>query len=124
MPTTAAGTPKTVEGAIQRFEKYLHGVGNQDLDVVCDVAGPGAKKAEAKGFGTCRQTFPITFQMLGAAKRTALQTATIDAKQVRQRANGDVDIPAKAIRASVTIGERDLGDAVLSYRDGTWFVID
>ncbi|SDM42436.1 hypothetical protein [Allokutzneria albata] len=122
--TTAAGVPKTVEAAIQRYEEFLHGVGRQDLDTVCEIAGPAAKRAEVQGFGTCRQTFPITFRMIPAPKRKALETATIDPKLARQRANGDVDIPTKAIRSSATFVEQELGSAVMSYRDGNWFVID
>ncbi|MCP3803119.1 hypothetical protein NLX83_27965 [Allokutzneria sp. A3M-2-11 16] len=123
-PTTPAGVPKTVEAAIQRYERYLHGLGKQDLDTVCDIAGPAAKQAERQGFGTCRQTFPITFQMIPAAKRKALETATVDPKLVRQKANGDVDVPVKAVRSSTTFAEQELGSVVLSYRDGNWFIID
>ena len=122
--TTPAGVPKSVEAAIQRYERYLRAVGKQDLDTVCEIAGPAAKQAEKQGFGTCRQTFPITFRMIGATKLKALETATVDPKLVRQKANGDVDVPTKAVRASVTFAEQELGGVVLSYRDGNWFIID
>src|SRR6478752_5832676 len=42
-PATHTGdrpAPRTTQGAIQRYEQYLHAVGNADLDTVCDVAGP------------------------------------------------------------------------------------
>ena len=125
LPVSPCTRPLTeAERWLQRYEQYLHGVGKQDLDTVCEIAGPAAKQAEKQGFGTCRQTFPITFQMIPAAKRKALATATVDPKLVRQKANGDIDIPTKAVRSSATFAEQELGGVVLSYRDGNWFIID
>src|SRR6478609_5244260 len=51
-PATQTGdrpAPRTTQGAIQRYEQYLHAVGHEDLDTVCDVAGPAAKKAQDEG---------------------------------------------------------------------------
>ncbi|WP_203557863.1 hypothetical protein [Streptomyces sp. S4.7] len=53
----APNAPKTVEGAIQRYEEFLHAVGREDIDTVCEVAGPAAKQAEDQGFGPCESTF-------------------------------------------------------------------
>jgi hypothetical protein len=111
-------------GAVQRYEQFLHAVGNQDLDTVCEVAGPAAKKAEDEGLGPCRTTFPITFQLIPPEKRKALQTATVDPAQVQRKSAGEFTIPVGAIKASTTFGEDELGDATMSYLGGNWYVTD
>ncbi|SMD25628.1 hypothetical protein [Kibdelosporangium aridum] len=114
----------TKAGALERFEQYLHAVGNEDLDTVCEIAGPGAKKAEQQGFGTCRQTMPVMFGMISPAQKKALQTATVDPSQVTEKP-GTVEVPAKAIRAgSVKFTSSNLGDYTLTFMNGQWFITD
>jgi hypothetical protein len=124
--TSAGPSPnaKTKDGAIQRYEQFLHALGKLDLDVICDVAGPAAKKAEDEGFGPCRSTFPITYQMIPPEKRKALLTATVDPAQVRQNSADEYTIPTSAIKASATFGENELGDSTMSYLGGNWYVTD
>jgi hypothetical protein len=118
----AAGT--TTEAALKRFEDYLHAVGNENLDVVCEIAGPAAKKAEEEGVGPCRQSIPIMFRMISPAQKQALKTATVDAKQVTVKA-GTIEVPAKAVRAgSVKFTSSDLGDFTMTFQDGQWFITD
>jgi hypothetical protein len=119
-PPPPAGN--TTEAALKRFEEYLHAVGNENLDVVCEIAGPAAKKAERDGFGPCRQTMPIMFQMISPAQKQALKTATVDAKQVTAKP-GKIDVPAKAIRAgSVKFTSSDFGDNTMTFQNGQWFI--
>ncbi|MEU0466564.1 hypothetical protein ABZ215_21390 [Amycolatopsis sp. NPDC006131] len=120
-PPTSSG-PSASEG-IRRYEEFLHAVGREDLAVVCEIAGPAAKKAEDQGFGPCEQTMPITFQMISPAQKRALRTATVDRAGVIETA-GRIEIPARAVRADTPFTESDLGDAVLEYRGGQWYVVD
>lgn len=59
-PTVVQPAPRTKERAIQRYEQYLHALGREDIGTVCEVAGPGTKKAEDKG-GTvpARRRMPL-----------------------------------------------------------------
>lgn len=127
-PTQASPGPTPVAkdkaGAIQRYEQFLHAVGRQDLDTVCEVAGPAAKKAEDEGFGPCRSTFPITFQMIPPEKLKALQTATIDPAKVQQVSPTEYTIPVEAIQASTTFADHELGDSTMSYLGDNWYVTD
>lgn len=103
----------------------MHAVGREDLKTVCEIAAPAMKKAEDEGFGPCESTAPITFQMISPAQKKALLTATIDPGHVAMSGGGqEANIPALAIQASVTFTESDMGDAVLDYRNGDWYVID
>jgi hypothetical protein len=95
-----------------------------DLKTLCVIAGPAAKKAEDEGFGKCRTTFAITRSMFSATQLKALRTATVDKSKVTRRANGNVDIPARAVIADVRFTAHDLSDMTLSYRHGNWFIID
>ncbi|MFG2595957.1 hypothetical protein [Streptomyces sp. NPDC048462] len=81
-PTGDKSAPRTKEGAIQRYEQYLHAVGREGINTVCEVAGPAAKQAEDQGFGPCTSTFVVTFQMISPAQKKALRTATVDPKRV------------------------------------------
>ncbi|MCE7010329.1 hypothetical protein LWC34_47130 [Kibdelosporangium philippinense] len=111
-------------GALERFEEYLHAVGNENLDVVCEIAGPGAKKAEQKGFGPCRTTMPIMFKMFSPQQKAALRTATVDKSQVIEKP-GVVEVPATAVRAgSVKFTSSNLGDYTMTLMNGKWFVTD
>ena len=67
-------SPRTKEGAIRRYEQYLHALGHEDIDTVCDVAGPAAKQAEDQGLGPCTSTYTAVFQMISPAQKKALQT--------------------------------------------------
>ncbi|WP_173139935.1 hypothetical protein [Kibdelosporangium persicum] len=124
-PPPPADVPAdTTEAALKRFEQYLHAVGNEDLGTVCEIAGPAARKAEAQGFGTCRQTMPVMFRMLSPAQKTALRTATVDTRQITARP-GTVEVPTKAILAGdVRFSSSTLGDCTLTFMNGQWFVTD
>jgi hypothetical protein len=116
--------PRTTEAAIARYLTMLHALSRGDLKTVCAIAGPAAKQAEAEGFGKCRTTMAITRSMFSATQLKALRTATVSRSKVTRRANGNVDIPARAVIADARFTEHDLSDMTLSYRHGNWFIID
>ncbi|TXL91937.1 hypothetical protein EW053_05225 [Streptomyces sp. IB2014 016-6] len=120
----APNAPKTKEGAIQRYEEFLHAVGREDIDTVCEVAGPAAKQAEDQGFGPCESTFVITFRMIPPEKKKALQTATVDPGGVTETAPDKFEIPAEAVRASVTFSESEIGSSTMGYMKDKWYVVD
>lgn len=122
--TEAEGPDSSVAGGIARYTKYLHAIGAEDLAVVCDVAGPGAKKAEKDGFGPCKTTMTMMFGMISPKQKEALRAATIDAAAVKKVSATQIEIPAKAIKASVKFGASDLGDATLRFAGGDWFIYD
>lgn len=123
-PPANQPTPRTKEGAIQRYEEYLHAVGREDVDTACEVAGPGAKQAEDDGFGPCAVTFPIMFTMISPAQKKALQTATVDPQGVIALGPDKFEIPATAIQASETFTESTLGDSTMGYLKDEWYVVD
>ncbi|MFC0040730.1 hypothetical protein [Actinomadura rayongensis] len=116
--------PRTVDAAIARYLTAVRALGTGDLTTLCAIAGPAAKRAEVQGFGKCRTTFAITRSMFSDAQLAALQTATVNKAMVTRRANGDVDVPARAVVAATRFTARDLSDLTLSYRHGNWFIID
>ncbi|WP_381789571.1 hypothetical protein [Streptomyces niveus] len=120
----APNAPKTKEGAIQRYEEFLHAVGREDIDTVCEVAGPAAKQAEDQGFGPCESTFLITFQMIPPENKKALQTATVDPQGVAGPAPDKFEIPAEAVRASVTFSESEIGSSTMEYMKDEWYIVD
>jgi hypothetical protein len=119
----APSTKKPDAGAVERYETFLHAVGNQDVTTACEIAGPAAKKAQDEGMGPCEATFPITFAMFSPAQRKALQGATVDRARITESST-KVDIPAKAVKSSAKFTDSDLGDAVLELRNGNWYVTD
>ncbi|MFF3838120.1 hypothetical protein [Streptomyces sp. NPDC001930] len=126
---TAASTgeqpsPRTKEGAIRRYEQYLHALGQEDIGTVCEVAGPAAKQAEDQGFGPCTSTFTVVFQMISPAQKKALRTATVDPRRVVVHTPGKIDVPVEAIRSSVTFTEEELGDSTLEYLRNDWYITD
>ncbi|MEV7089855.1 hypothetical protein AB0O07_28870 [Streptomyces sp. NPDC093085] len=121
-PTGEQPGVQSKEGAIKRYEEYLRALGHEDIDTVCDIAGPAAKKAEDQGFGPCTSTFRFTFQMISPAQKTALKTATVDPGQVVEGASGKIDIPKEAIKAPATFGEDELGDSTLEYLKNNWYI--
>ncbi|WP_338498359.1 hypothetical protein [Streptomyces sp. SJL17-4] len=126
-PTTSTGelpSPKTKEGAIRRYEQYLHALGHEDIDTVCEVAGPAAKQAEDQGLGPCTSTYTAVFQMISPAQKKALQTATVDPRRIAVRTPGKVEMPVEAVRASATFSESDLGDYTLEYLRNEWYITD
>lgn len=123
-PTADHSAPRTKEGAIQRYEQYLHAVGREDITTVCEVAGPAAKQAEDQGFGPCTSTFVVTFQMISPVQKKALRTATVDPQRVDVLTLAKVEIPTNAIRASVTFSESELGSSTLEYLEGNWYITD
>ncbi|WBB59705.1 hypothetical protein O7599_29770 [Streptomyces sp. WMMC500] len=116
--------PKTKEGAIERYEEFLHALGREDIDTVCEVAGPAAQQAEDDGFGPCTSTFVTVFQMIPPEKKEALKTATVDPQGVSVLTPAEVEIPAAAVRASVTFSEDEIGSSTLEYLKDDWFVTD
>jgi hypothetical protein len=122
--TTRPATPaKQAAGAVERYETYLHAVGEEDVTTACEIAAPAAKKAEDEGFGPCENTLPIMFRLFSAGQRKALQSATVDRGRVTESST-KVQIPAKAVKAGVKFTDSDLGDAVLELRGGKWYVTD
>ncbi|MEV0373767.1 hypothetical protein AB0I10_28845 [Streptomyces sp. NPDC050636] len=61
-PTGGQPAPRTKEGAIQRYEQYLHALGREDIDMVCEVAGPAAKKSQGRGLGPCTLTYAAVLE--------------------------------------------------------------
>lgn len=116
--------PRTKERAIERYELFLHAVGGEDVDTICEVAGPAAKQAEDEGFGPCESTFVAVFQMIPPEKKEALKTATVDPQGVDVLAPDKVEIPAAAVRASVTFTESEIGSSTMEYLEDDWFVTD
>jgi hypothetical protein len=123
-PTGDKLAPRTTAGAIQRYEVFLHAVGREDIRTVCEVAGPAAKQAEDEGLGPCTSSFLLTFKMISPTQKKALRTATVDPKRVLVRSRDKVDIPAAAVKASVTFTEDELGVSTLEYLKNDWFITD
>lgn len=123
-PTGVQPAPRTKERAIQRYEQYLHALGHEDIRTVCEVAGPGAKKAEDKGFGPCTSTYVVVFQMISPAQKKALQKATVDPQRVVVRTPDKIEMPLEAVRSSATFSENDLGDYTLEYLKKDWYITD
>ncbi len=126
-PTGPSGdrpAPRTKERAIQRYEQYLHALGREDIDTVCEVAGPGAKEAEEKGFGPCTSTYVIVFQMISPEQKKALRTATVDPRRVTVRTPDRIEMPLEAVRTSATFSEDDLGSYTLEYLEDDYFITD
>ncbi|MEU0373633.1 hypothetical protein ABZ070_25875 [Streptomyces sp. NPDC006283] len=123
-PTGDQPAPRTREGAIQRYEQYLHALGREDIDTVCEVAGPAAKKAQDQGFGPCTSTYATVFQMISPAQKKALQTATVDPQRIAVRTPDKIEMPVEAVRASATFSESDLGSYTLEYLKNDWYITD
>ena len=123
-PTGDQPAPRTKEGAIQRYEQYLHALGREDIDTVCDVAGPAAKKAEDQGLGPCTSTYATVFQMVSPAQKKALQTATVDPQRVAVRTPDKIEMPVESVRSSATFSESDLGSYTLEYLKNDWYITD
>lgn len=123
-PTGNQPAPRTKERAIQRYEQYLHALGREDINTVCEVAGPGAKKAQDKGFGPCTSTYAMVFQMISPAQKKALQTATVDPQRVTVRTPDKIKMPLDAVRASATFSESDLGSYTLEYLKNDYYITD
>ncbi|WP_329394554.1 hypothetical protein [Streptomyces melanogenes] len=125
--STPAGNqpaPKTKERAIQRYEQYLHALGHEDIRTVCEVAGPGAKKAEEKGFGPCTSTYVMVFQMISPAQKKALRTATVDPQRVTVRTLDKIEMPLESVRSSASFTESDLGSYTLEYLKNDYYITD
>lgn len=120
--TEQPSVPKTKEAAIARYEQFLHGLGNEDITTVCEIAGPGAKVAEDKGFGPCKTTYAIVFQMVSAKQKTALKTATIKPALVSVLSPSKVEIPVEAVKSGATFTNDDLGGYTLEYLKDNWFI--
>ncbi|MBT2510566.1 hypothetical protein J7I98_32920 [Streptomyces sp. ISL-98] len=123
-PTGNQPAPRTKERAIQRYEQYLHALGREDIDTVCEVAGPGAKKAQDKGFGPCTSTYVVVFQMISPAQKKALQTATVDPQRIVVRTPDKIEMPLEAVRTSATFSESDLGSYTLEYLKNDYYITD
>lgn len=123
-PTGYQPAPRTKERAIQRYEQYLHALGREDINTVCEVAGPGAKKAQDKGFGPCTSTYTTVFQMISPAQKKALRNATVDPQRVAVRTPDKIEMPLEAVRSSATFSESDLGSYTLEYLKNDWYITD
>ncbi|MFK4600454.1 hypothetical protein [Streptomyces pristinaespiralis] len=123
-PTGNQPAPMTKERAIQRYEQYLHGLGHEDIDTVCEVAGPGAKKAQDQGFGPCTSTYVVVFQMISPEQKKALQTATVDPRRVVVRTLDKIEMPLEAVRSSATFTESDLGSYTLEYLKDDYYITE
>ncbi|MFD4230421.1 hypothetical protein [Streptomyces sp. NPDC058545] len=121
-PTGDQPAPRTKEGAIQRYEQYLHALGREDIDTVCEVAGPAAKKAQEQGLGPCTSTYAVVVQMISPAQKRALQTATVDPQRIAVRTPDKIEMPVEAVRASATFSESDLGSYTLEYFKNDWYI--
>lgn len=115
---------KSTAGAIQRYEQFLHALGQEDIDTVCEIAGPAAKRAQDQGFGPCKTTFAMTFQMISPAQKKALQAATVDPKLVVVRSPDKIEMPVKAVKATTTFSESNLGSYTLEYMNNAWYITD
>ncbi|MEU6644967.1 hypothetical protein ABZ863_20725 [Saccharomonospora sp. NPDC046836] len=111
-------------GAIERFEQFLAAVGSEDTDTACEIAGPAAKRAEDQGFGSCAETFGLMFQLISPDQKQALRGATVDENGITVESPTKVAIPASAVQATATFTSGDLGDSVLEFIDGQWYVTD
>ncbi len=123
-PTGDQPASRTKEGAIQRYEQYLHALGREDIDTVCEVARPAAKKAQDEGFGPCTSTYSAVFQMISPAQKKALQTATVDPQRITVRTPDKIEMPVEAVKASATFSESDLGSYTLEYLKNDWYITD
>ncbi|WP_037365959.1 hypothetical protein [Amycolatopsis orientalis] len=123
VPSSSAAAEATGGDAVERYEAFMHAAGREDLATVCEIAGPAAKKAEDEGMGPCEKTMPMAFQLISPAQKKALQTATVDRSKIKEGAKR-VEIPARAVKASVKFTDSDLGDAVMEKRGGKWYVVD
>ncbi len=123
-PTGDQPAPRTKEGAIQRYEQYLHALGHEDIDTICEVAGPAAKKAQDQGLGPCTSTYAVVFQMISPAQKKALQTATVDPQRIIVRTPDKIEMPVEAVRSSAAFSESDLGSYTLEYLKDDWYITD
>ncbi|MDK0524429.1 hypothetical protein [Streptomyces sp. ML-6] len=123
-PTGGPSVPRTKEGAIQRYEQYLRAVGREDIDTVCEVAGPAAKQAEDQGFGPCTSTFLVTFRLFSPTQKKALRTATVDPQRVSMVTPDKFEMPADSVRSSVVFSDGDIGSSTLEYLKGNWYITD
>jgi hypothetical protein len=122
--TEAAGADNTTQGAIARFEQYLHALGSGDIGTICEIAGPAAQVAEDQGAGPCESTFGAVMGMISPEQSAALRTATVDPGLVDETTPGQVHVPVDAVVSSATFTESDLGSYTLAYQNGNWFIID
>jgi hypothetical protein len=122
--TATTATTSQSEGAIARFEQYLHALGEGDIGTICEIAGPAAQTAEDQGFGPCETTFGVVMGMISPEQAAALRTATVDADLVDETTPGQVHIPVDAVVSSASFTEEDLGSYTLAYQNDNWYIID
>jgi hypothetical protein len=120
--TEPAGPGPTTEGAIARYERYLHAVGAADVPTVCEIVGDALEK-QNPGLGSCETIAGTGFTLLSAAQKQAFRGATVDPKKVTAQ-GGTVTIPAGAVRAAAPLTADDIGDTTMSYRDGQWYATE
>jgi hypothetical protein len=118
---TEPAAPAT-EGAIARYERFLHAVGAADVPTVCEIVGDALEK-ENPGLGSCETIAGTGFTLLSAAQKQAFRGATVDPKKVIAQ-GGTVRIPASAVRAAAPLTADDIGDTTMSYRDGQWYATE
>jgi hypothetical protein len=122
--SSQAPAKDSTEAAIGRFEDFLHAMGDEDIDTVCEIAGPAAKKAEDDGFGPCESTYPMVFEMISPEQSTALKSATVDESEIDDSVAGTVQFPVECVKSDATFTEQDLGDYTMTFQDGDWFITD
>ncbi|MGH8793389.1 MAG: hypothetical protein ACRDXX_12175 [Stackebrandtia sp.] len=123
-PSEEGPAPESVEAAIARFEDFLHALGGEDLDTVCEIAAPAAKIAEDEGFGPCEDTYGIVLGMISDEEAAALETATVDQTLVEHRDDGTVFVPVDAVVSDVQFSEENLGSYTLEYQENDWFIVE
>ncbi|MFJ4840787.1 hypothetical protein [Streptomyces sp. NPDC088746] len=123
-PTADTPAPRTEAGAVRRYGQYLHALGREDIDTVCEVAGPAARKAQDQGLGPCTSTYALVVQMISPEQKKALRTATVDPQRIVVRTPDTIEMPVEAVRASATFSESDLGSYTLEYIEDDWYITD
>ncbi|WP_406291549.1 hypothetical protein [Embleya sp. NBC_00896] len=66
----------------------------------------------------------MTFQMISPAQKKALQAATVDPKLVVVRSPDKIEMPVKAVKATTTFSESNLGSYTLEYMNNAWYITD
>ncbi|MEU9126300.1 hypothetical protein AB0C96_41975 [Streptomyces sp. NPDC048506] len=123
-PTGDQPAPRTKEGAIQRYEQYLHALGREDIDTVCEVARPAARKAQDQGLGPCTSTYAAVFQMISPAHKKALKHRNGRPTAHRRAHARQIEMPIEAVRASATFSESDLGSYTREYLKNDGYITD
>ena len=121
--SSSTGSDTSVSTAVDRFEDFLHAMGDEDIDLLCEIAEPAARIGEEQGFGSCEETFAMTLSTLSGEQKTALSHAGVRTSKVQENEDGTVFFPVECIDADVTFTERNLSSFTMEYQGTDWFVI-